>query len=158
MPVEFDLGDQPTHFHGHFGARVLFYFFKYFNFFKFDSAWKALRIISMNRSTYQNRASPTQKRGKKRFVVINTKKIKIFSNINRCHDATRDPRTDLTVVLFQKTKMSRNIMPEKASSALGLPLPSSNTAGRMVHPLDGANFIKAQEQEDMKLALKSQVI
>jgi len=52
--------------------------------------------------------------------------------------------------------MSRNIMPEKASSALGLPLPSSNTAGRMVHPLDGANFIKAQEQEDMKLALKSQ--
>ena len=53
--------------------------------------------------------------------------------------------------------MSRNIMPEKASSALGLPLPSSNTAGRMVHPLDGANFIKAQEQEDMKLALKSQV-
>ena len=59
---------------------------------------------------------------------------------------------------FSEKNMSRNIMPEKASSALGLPMPSSNTAGRMVHPLDGANFIKAQEQEDMKLALKSQVI
>lgn len=79
------------------------------------------------------------------------KKIKIFSNINHCHR-----NINLTVIFFQK-KMSRNIMPEKASSALGLPLPSSNTAGRMVHPLDGANFIKAQEQEDMKLALKSQV-
>ena len=100
-----------------------------------------------------NRASPTQKRGKKRFVVINTKKINIFFNTNHCHEATH-----LTAFIFQKKNMSRNIMPEKASSALGLPMPSSNTAGRLVHPLDGANFIKAQEQEDMKLALKSQVI
>ena len=128
-----------------------YFFFKYFQIFNFDLAWKTLRIIPMTESV--NRASPTQKRGKKRFVVINTKKINIFFNTNHCHEATH-----LTAFLFQKKNMSRNIMPEKASSALGLPMPSSNTAGRMVHPLDGANFIKAQEQEDMKLALKSQVI
>ena len=124
--------------------------FKYFQFFKFDLAWKILKMIPMEESG--NRASLTQKHGKKRFVVINTKKINIFSNINHCH------KTTIQQSFFFRLNMSRNIMPEKASSALGLPMPSSNTAGRMVHPLDGANFIKAQEQEDMKLALKSQVI
>ena len=73
------------------------FFFKYFQIFNFDLAWKTLRIIPMTESV--NRASPTQKRGKKRFVVINTKKINIFFNTNHCHEATH-----LTAFLFQKKK------------------------------------------------------
>ena len=68
--------------------------FKYFQVFKFDLAWKILKIIPMEESG--NRASPTQKHGKKRFVVINTKKINIFSSINHCHKTTY-----LKILLFQ---------------------------------------------------------
>ena len=67
---------------------------KYFQFLKVDLAWKILKIIPMEES--ENRASLTQKHGKRRFVVINTKKINIFSNINHCHKTTY-----LTVLLFQ---------------------------------------------------------
>ena len=49
------------------------------------------------RVSVKNRASPTQKHGKKRFAAINIKKIKIFSNINHCHKAIH-----LKVLLFQK--------------------------------------------------------
>jgi len=54
--------------------------------------------------------------------------------------------------------MSQNsIMPSKAASAVGLSSVDKNTAGRMTHPVDGFNLIKAQDQHDFKLAMKTQV-
>ena len=83
-----------------------YFFFKYFQIFNFDLAWKTLRIIPMTESV--NRASPTQKRGKKRFVVINTKKINIFFNTNHCHEATH-----LTAFLFQKKTCLEILCPKR---------------------------------------------
>merc|ERR1711953_446053 len=54
-------------------------------------------------------------------------------------------------------KMSQtSIMPTKTTSALGLSSADKNTAGRMVHPADGFDLIKSQDQHDFKLAMKTQ--
>ena len=50
-----------------------------------------------------------------------------------------------------------SIMPTKTTSALGLSSADKNTAGRMVHPADGFDLIKSQDQHDFKLAMKTQV-